>query len=89
MTLNDWYNKDDRDKGPYCINFEDQTVEVSYNAVLAVTKPDTTTSYGDKNPMMVVLRAWPDGMDVAAGNADTFYSFGGLNDLAMNFNSIE
>lgn len=89
MTLNDWFKEDDRDDGPYCINFNDQTVEVLYNAVLAVTKPDTTTSNGDKNPMMLVLRAWPDNLDVAAGNADDIANFGRSDDLAMNFNSIE
>ncbi|KFY91328.1 hypothetical protein V500_04714 [Pseudogymnoascus sp. VKM F-4518 (FW-2643)] len=89
MALTDWYNEDDRDKGPYCINFEDQTVEVSYKAVLAVTKSDNTTSYGDKNPMMVVLRAWPDDLDVAAGNAKDIYNFGASDELAINFNSID
>ena len=89
MALTDWYNEDDRDKGPYCINFEDQTVEVSYKAVLAVTKADNTTSYGDKNPMMVVLRAWPDDLDMAAGSAKDIYNFGASDELAINFNSIE
>ncbi|KFY17098.1 hypothetical protein V491_05119 [Pseudogymnoascus sp. VKM F-3775] len=89
MSLTDWYNEDDRDKGPYCINFEDQTVEVSYKAVLAVTKPDNTTSYGDRNPMMVVLRAWPDDLDVTAGNSKDIYNFGGQGELAIDFNSIE
>lgn len=89
MALTDWYNEGDRDKGPYCINFEDQTVEVSYKAVLVVAKPDNTTIYGDKNPMMVVLRAWPDDLDVAAGNSKDIYNFGGQDELAIDFNSIE
>ncbi|EEH46672.1 uncharacterized protein PADG_02770 [Paracoccidioides brasiliensis Pb18] len=68
MTVVDWTTEDDDDDKP-CPAFLDQTLEISYDAVLAITK----TVQGDENPIMMVLTPWQRGINLTTQRDTDYY----------------
>ncbi|KAK2784879.1 hypothetical protein FQN52_008815 [Onygenales sp. PD_12] len=60
MKVVDWTTEDDSEDDKPCDTFLDKTLEVSYEAVLAITKPLSE----DENPVMLVLTPWQRGMNL-------------------------
>ncbi|KAK2806521.1 hypothetical protein FQN50_005804 [Emmonsiellopsis sp. PD_5] len=60
MKVVDWTTEDDDEDDKPCDTFLDKTLEVSYDAVLAITKPLSE----DENPVMLILTPWQKGMNL-------------------------
>jgi hypothetical protein len=81
MEVADWSDPEDYDyeDNVPCPKFADSTIELSYDSILAITKPDW--SYPDKlsNPIWLMARAWNDRMNLTAGRPAN--RFPGLNEI--------
>ncbi|OJD16929.1 hypothetical protein AJ78_02966 [Emergomyces pasteurianus Ep9510] len=62
MNVVDWTTEDDDDSDKPCAAFLNKTLEISYDAVLAITK----TVQDDRNPIMVILTPWQSGINLTS-----------------------
>lgn len=62
---------DDDDDDKPCRSFINETIDLSYDAILAVTK----TVQEDENPVMLVLTPWQDGTNLTAERPTFDYAY--------------
>lgn len=74
MNVVDWTTEDDSDSDKPCAAFVNKTLEVSYEAILAITK----TVQGDKNPIMLILTPWQRGINLTAETHTADYRWSDL-----------